>query len=816
VRPRALAGVLALVAGLAAAPAAAAPADPDPRALPLTRVAAGGEIIVGFQPGTDRAERRAALAGLRPAATESLLLSRAELVRLPAGLSVADALEELRADPEVAFAEENLRYDVAAVPNDTHFGLLWGLHQASDVDIDAPEAWDLTTGDSSVVVAVVDTGVAYDHPDLAGNVWTNPGEIPENGLDDDGNGFVDDVHGWDFVANDNVPLDANDHGSHVAGTIGAVGDNARGTVGVTWRVSLMPLRAGDAFGSLDYADAVNAFAYACANGARVVNGSFGGPTESLALKAVMASAPCASTLFVIAAGNNGRSNDATPTYPCNTDVAAIVCVAAATSLDARPSWSNYGAASVDLAAPGVGILSAIPVFATVASDGFENTPTGFAARWGGQSAPAGHPVWGQSTIRRAGSFSLHDSPPGGTSYASNTDSSIRSLVPFNLGNRAGCRLHFYVRLALADAGDVLSNYGSASYEGPYVLLGGGWTGSTGGTWAHIAEDIGRFDGTPSLHLLFRLQSNASGTGDGAYVDSVSLECLGAHSENGSYVAIDGTSMATPHVAGTAALMLARNPGLTPGELKADLLASVDPVPALAGLVVSGGRLNARAALLAVPIPAPTIVSGPSGTVAVADAELAFAAGGAGTTFECRLDDAPFEACASPALFSGLPNGAHTVAVRSRDAAGRSSAEVARTWTVDAPVPPPPPPPPPTPPTPPPPTPPPPVPAPPPPPPPPPLPDVTPPQTVLAAGPAGRTTAHRAAFRFRSSEKGSTFQCRLDRGPWKACASPRIHARLAVGRHVFRVRATDPAGNADPTPAVRAWRILGARAARGAL
>ncbi len=366
------------------------------------------QLIVRFEPGTTLGERRGAVRDQGATVAQSLALPRTELVELPEDTSVEEAIAAFEADPDVAYAEPNYVYEISAVPNDTNFGLLWGLNQVSDKDIDAPEAWDLTTGSSSILVGVIDTGVAYDHPDLAANIWTN--DDPAGGGDNDGNGFVDDTHGWDFVSNDNVPLDANEHGSHVAGTIGARGNNALGITGVNWQVSIMPLRAGNAGGGLTDSAIVGAITYACANGARVVNGSFGGVGSSQATFDAITSSACANTLFVFAAGNGGidgigDDNDTMPQYPCNYATTRIVCVAATDQNDARATFSNFGATSVDLAAPGVAVYSTIPTFANVATDGFEDTPTLFSTRWGSQFAPAGHPLWGQQSPGASGSRS---------------------------------------------------------------------------------------------------------------------------------------------------------------------------------------------------------------------------------------------------------------------------------------------------------------------------------------------------------------------------------------------------------------------------
>lgn len=296
------------------------------------------------------------------------------------------------------------------VPDDTRFAELWGLHQGSDADIDAPEAWRTEAGDPGVIVAVVDTGVVYNHPELDDNIWINTADPPGNG-DEDGNGFVDDFRGWDFVGNDNDPRDLDGHGTHVAGTIGAEGNNAAGVAGVNWDVSLMALRAGDSFG-LTAEDIAGSFLYACSKGAKVVNGSFGGFEPSLTILTALEAPACQNTLFVFAAGNDGSSNDTFPVYPCSfgappDDLPNIICVAATDRNDELADFSNYGLASVDLAAPGVDVLSTALSYSNVALDDFEADLPG---RWTPSQLP-GNRVWGRTTEAKvSGAFSVTDSP----------------------------------------------------------------------------------------------------------------------------------------------------------------------------------------------------------------------------------------------------------------------------------------------------------------------------------------------------------------------------------------------------------------------
>ncbi|MEM1170386.1 MAG: S8 family serine peptidase, partial [Cyanobacteria bacterium P01_H01_bin.35] len=252
-------------------------------------------------------------------------------------------------------------------PNDTFFNLMWGLHNTgqtggtSDADIDALEAWDIQTGSNNVVVGVIDTGIDYTHPDLANNMWTNPGEIPGNGIDDDGNGYVDDVYGYDFAYGDNDPIDLVDgHGTHVAGTIGADGNNGQGVVGVNWNVDLMAIKFLDDNGSGTTFGAIQAIEYATMMGADLTNNSWGGGGFSQGLYDAIAAAGAADSLFIAAAGNSGTNNDATPHYPDGYDLDNIISVASTDHNDNLSSFSQYGATSVDLGAPGSSIASTVP------------------------------------------------------------------------------------------------------------------------------------------------------------------------------------------------------------------------------------------------------------------------------------------------------------------------------------------------------------------------------------------------------------------------------------------------------------------------
>ena len=286
------------------------------------------------------------------------------------GKSVKEAMEILRKNPAVAYVEPNYLWRTSLIPTDPSFGDLWGMHNTGqnggvvDADIDAVEAWDITTGSDQIVIGVIDTGVDYNHEDLAANMWVNPGEIADNGIDDDANGYVDDIYGIDTVNADSDPMDDQSHGTHVAGTIGAVGNNGIGVVGVNHDVSIAACKflSADGTGSTAGAiECVNYFTDLRNNGVnvRATNNSWGGGPFSQALKDAITAAGDADVLFLAAAGNSGSDNDVSPHYPSNYDNDNIVAVASIGRNDGDVGHS-YGEVSVDLAAPGGAILSTVP------------------------------------------------------------------------------------------------------------------------------------------------------------------------------------------------------------------------------------------------------------------------------------------------------------------------------------------------------------------------------------------------------------------------------------------------------------------------
>lgn len=296
-------------------------------------------------------------------------------IEIPSEKSLADAIADVAALKELAGVLEvypNIRVKLAQTPNDPRYGNQYYLNNSRqqggllDADVDAPEAWEKITGSTDVVVGVIDTGVNYNHPDISANIWTNPGESgvdangndkAANGVDDDGNGFIDDVKGWNFIDNNNDPMDYNGHGTHVAGIIGAVGNNGIGISGVNWKVSLVPIQIFDALGSTDLITILRGINYATMMKFPVTNNSYGGPDHSPAFEDILRGNLEAGGLFIAAAGNEGSNSDLFPFYPAGYDFENIISVAASDPSDLLANFSNYGKASVDLAAPGVDILS---------------------------------------------------------------------------------------------------------------------------------------------------------------------------------------------------------------------------------------------------------------------------------------------------------------------------------------------------------------------------------------------------------------------------------------------------------------------------
>lgn len=333
-----------------------------------------GRLLVRFEPREIKGKLSAMSAKEKKGILNSLgnavekrsfdIVPGLSLVELPPGMTVEEALKKFNKASGILYAEPDYEVEICQIPNDGYFNNLWGMHNTGqsggtpDADIDAPEAWDLATGSGDVIVAVIDTGVDYTHPDLAANMWTNDAEINgAPGVDDDGNGYVDDIYGYDFRNNDGNPMDDNGHGTHCAGTIGAKGDNNQGVAGVCWNIKIMAMKFLNSSGSGYTSDAIECLNYSVSMGAKISSNSWGGGGDSQNFKNAIITAGEAGMLFVAAAGNDSRNNDVYPHYPSSYDCNNIISVMATNRYDNKSGFSNYGQVSVDLGAPGSDIFS---------------------------------------------------------------------------------------------------------------------------------------------------------------------------------------------------------------------------------------------------------------------------------------------------------------------------------------------------------------------------------------------------------------------------------------------------------------------------
>jgi thermitase len=575
-----------------------------------------GEVIVRFKQGASRSGRLAAKGHADASLERKLLLARTELVEVAEG-EEKEAVARLEQDPNVLYAEPNAILHEEATPNDTRFTDLWGLNNTgqqvdgvvglADADIDAPEGWTLGTGlRSSVRVAVVDSGVVANHPDLAANMFINPGENGggkrTNGIDDDGNGKIDDFRGWDFASNDNNPTTNRDHGTHVAGTIAGRSNNSLGVAGEAsfpttgnWRgPKILAVKVLDEQGSGTIASVADGLVYAGTMNAKVANASLAFTGTSTTLDNAIKSKP--GTLYVVAAGNDGTNNDTAPRSPCNPatipDAANKICVAATNSSDALASFSNFGAVNVDVAAPGVNILSTVPT-KTLFSDDFE---TSIEGRWSNQDAgQTGSRRWGRTTLfSTSPTHSITDSPGVNIAgapvrYLANQDNWARNTTGFNLTGGNNCKLTAQAKIDTEDNFDwftveaTRTRAVAGSWQELFAFSGAG-TGS-------VTADLSAFDGQTGVFVRFRLNSDASRQDDGAYVDDVAVKCRMNGFDATSYAFFNGTSMASAHVAGAAAFLFTKFPAATVAQVKDKVLRSANRRASLAGEVRTGARLN---------------------------------------------------------------------------------------------------------------------------------------------------------------------------------------------------------------------------------
>jgi len=531
-----------------------------------------GEVIVTFKPPVSLNAAQQALGDHSLALTKHFAgLSRdrgrhSGLVRAK-NRTTAELIAELSRDPAVETAEPNYLRWVTGVSNDTLFTNLWGLQNTGQSvngtagtagdDIRFVAAWGLARPTTNqFIVAVIDTGVDYTHPDLAGNMWTNTGEIPGNGVDDDGNGYVDDYYGYDFADNLPNPADSGFHGTHVAGTIAAVGNNQLGVIGVDYQAGIMALRASSDGDTLPDSAIIEAIQYATMmknRGVNIVaiNESFGGGGSNSTERAAMQAAGNAGIIFCVAAGNNTANNDRTAFYPASYRLTNMIVVAATDQNNALASFSDYGTNTVDLGAPGVNILSALPVSQAGTLAYVQRGSTNYAAN---ELTYSGTTTGITATIYDCG-----------LGYSTNFPPAVRN----NIALIARGTINFSSKVANAmTAGAraaVIYNNATGNFSGTLQTNNNNWI---------PAVSLSKADGLTLKAIL-----PATGT----VVNTLNPTQI--------YQYLDGTSMATPHVSGAVAFAAMNFPGETVTQRIQRVLANVDVISSLKGKVRTGGRLN---------------------------------------------------------------------------------------------------------------------------------------------------------------------------------------------------------------------------------
>ncbi len=578
-----------------------------------------GELLVKFKPGTEAYSAEGLHSALGSVKKTEFKKIKVHRIKLPDTITVDEAVQWYKQYPDVEYAEPNFIVHTLAVPDDQFFGNLWGLNNTgetggtSDADIDAPEAWDITTGSHGVVIAVIDSGVAFNHPDFSDNIWMNTGEINcADGADNDVNGYIDDCYGWDFGDSDNDPTDYHGHGTHVAGTIAAQGNNNEGITGVMWDAKIMPLKFLGVSGNGTVADAASAVEYANNKGAHVINLSWGGDAYSQALKDVIDASPA---VVVCSAGNSGTDNDTKPVYPASYASPNIIAVAATDYNDNLSYFSNYGTASVDLAAPGSGIYSTVPEFTYGARtqvysmdfDGASGNLPLLGWERGGTSS-----TWAVTTgTGKDSSNSLEDSP--GSNYQSNTNSWAGYMTPISSvrDNRYTLSFEWKGKVDPLTLDFLNINYSSNGIKWDWLDR---TDGDTGGLFISYStsEITTAADLLSSFFVGFGLKTDLSGNFDGVHIDNMTLIREPLIVSGYNYTYNQGSSMAVAHVSGVAGLILANSPNLTNLQVKETILNTVDTNPSLSGLVLTGGRLNAQKAVSNL-----LILNAPSGLTATA-------------------------------------------------------------------------------------------------------------------------------------------------------------------------------------------------------
>lgn len=546
-----------------------------------------GEVLVKFKPQLSAQARAQSVSVMGHQLRKDIGNGWAHISH-EAGQSVEAAVAAYRADPNVEYAQPNYIYKATAIPNDPSYGQLWGLKNTGQSvsnaayptnnpgiagsDMDMELAWDRITDCSSVIVAVVDSGVNYTHQDLAANMW-----------DGSSAGFPN--HGFDFIDNDNDPMpsDADSHGTHVAGTIGARGNNGLGTTGVCWSARIMAVRSLGTNGGTT-ASVIQGVDFATQRGAKVINMSLGGPSFDQAFSDAINRARNAGLLVVVAAGNSGTNNDGgAPLYPCNFTHDNLICVAALDQAYARASFSNTGSTSVDVGAPGTNTMSTW-AGSTLTDDFSGWNLTGWSQAL---NCAAVTPVIPFMLVNPANWCA-------GGLYSNNVDHV--AYKTFDLSGVLGASFNFAAFIDTEPGFDFFSIASKSTGGDPFAaggtLLQMG-SGSTGGSALGFDFSLAGCR-TPACSIGFRLQSDSSVQSRG--IGIFNFEINTAQTGSTTYKTISGTSMATPHVSGLAAMILAYNPSYTYIDAANSIKNGGDTVASLVGVTTTGKAVNAMGSL----------------------------------------------------------------------------------------------------------------------------------------------------------------------------------------------------------------------------